>query len=249
MKCSSNLAVVDLGQGPASPPPPPPLYVAENNLARHRENFAESRGKTRPKQSRRQKEHSCDFHLAKQCCKGEIQRGKAIKWRSNKCLDRPPWRPLNYALSLRRHYVFWLWTEKVCAVYFLKHNTSFEASCSSSWRPKLERPSLLSLNQATVSKKRFKTKKASRRGINNDSSSPGNNFKQLQHPKRVNTSPCSSPERWMQIFVKILAEKTITFEVEPSDHITRSWNDLTIEGYGTKWPWNEMTVKQPRQNH
>ena len=31
----------------------------------------------------------------------------------------------------------------------------------------------------------------------------------------------------MQIFVKILTEKTITLEVEPSDYITRSWNDLT----------------------
>ena len=38
----------------------------------------------------------------------------------------------------------------------------------------------------------------------------------------------------MQIFVKILAEKTITLEVEPSDHITRSWKDLTTEGHGTK---------------
>ena len=173
------------------------------------------------------------------CCAGETQRGNAIKWRSKKYHDQPLWRPLNCALSLRRHYVFWLWTKKVCAIYFVKNNTSFEASCSSSWRPKLERPWLLRLNQATVSKKRFKTKKASRGGINNVSSSPGNNFKQLQHPKRVNTSPCSSPERWMQIFVKILAEKTISLEVEPSDHITRSWNE------SNHWKaWNEVTMKR-----
>ena len=33
----------------------------------------------------------------------------------------------------------------------------------------------------------------------------------------------------MQIFVKILTEKMITLEVEPSDYITCSWNDLTNE--------------------
>ena len=38
----------------------------------------------------------------------------------------------------------------------------------------------------------------------------------------------------MQIFVKILTEKTITLEVEPSDHITRSWNEVTLKKPKTK---------------
>ena len=38
----------------------------------------------------------------------------------------------------------------------------------------------------------------------------------------------------MQIFVKILTEKTITLEVEPSDHITRSWNEVTVKKPKTK---------------
>ena len=34
----------------------------------------------------------------------------------------------------------------------------------------------------------------------------------------------------MQIFVKILTEtRTITLEDEPSDHITRSWNEVTVK--------------------
>ena len=43
-------------------------------------------------------------------------------------------------------------------------------------------------------KRKIQDKEGIPRGIN-ISSLPGNNFKQLQHPKRVKTSPCSSAER------------------------------------------------------
>ena len=73
-----------------SAPQNPRIHVTENNLARYRKKFAESWGKTQQKQSRRKNEHSLDFNLSKKCCEGDIQRGKAIKWRSKKCHDRPP---------------------------------------------------------------------------------------------------------------------------------------------------------------
>ena len=78
--------MVDLGQGPASPPHPPYTWlVAENNLALYRENFADKPGENTAEAVTQTKGTSCDFHLSKQFCKGDIQRGKARKWPRQKC--------------------------------------------------------------------------------------------------------------------------------------------------------------------
>ena len=200
--------------------------MAENNLALYRENFAESRGETQQKQSGRQKEHSCDFHLSKQCCKGEIQRGKAIKWRRQKCrsIAHFPFDAITFSDFEQRKFVpFISWkTIQVSKHHVvLRENSNWKDHHIWGW-----------------------TKRQYWKCEEEDSRQRGHpaGASTATHLRRETTLSNYNMQKesilhlvlrlrgWMQIFVKILTEKTITVEVEPSDHITTSWKDLSIEG-------------------
>ena len=181
--------MVDLGQGPASPPPP---YTWLKTISRCTVKISlTSRGETQQKQSRRQKEHLVTFTYQNSFVKATYSGEKQENGRAKNAAELRtfPSTPLRF-LTLNKESLSRL---------FLGKQYKFRSIMQFFVKTLTGKAITLRLNQATVLKMlrgRFKTKKTSRRGINSDSSSPGNNFKQLQHAKRVNTSPCSSPERW-----------------------------------------------------